>query len=261
MEDAFEEREVAGVVWIGVTALFAIHLENAPRRPCVDGRVHVAKRPFVSGQLTIRVHVPLAREQCELRLGELRVHERKRDAVERQVPRGIPRVFPFVGHGNNVGVVDMLPLMVATVLAFAGRRELAGVAFDPLADVVIKKLFRPNHSGESLPLDITRIGISVVRLELRVKFIGLAQTCGEDAVEIGERLRARGFTQAQSNTRRTACRNRQLVERAGFRAGAFGIHSGLISVNNVFVKSVLEKPLGVPLTVEASGVRFILAEQ
>ena len=29
-------------------------------------------------------------------------------------------VFPFVGHGNDVGGVEMLPLGFATVLAFVG---------------------------------------------------------------------------------------------------------------------------------------------
>ena len=188
VEDAFEEREVAGVVGIGVTALFAIHLGNAPRRPRVNGRVHVAKRPFVGGQLAVRVHIPLAGEESELVFGELGVHERKRDTVKCQIPCSIPRVFPFIGHRNDVGVVEMLPLGVATVLAFVGRWESTGIALDPLADVVIKKLLRPNHAGERLPLNVARVGIGNVLLQLAIEFIGLAQSCGEDGVEISEGL-------------------------------------------------------------------------
>ena len=111
VKDAFEKCQVAGIVGIFLAALFAVHLEHAPRRPGVDRRVHVAERPFVGGQLAVRMHVPFAREQHELVLGKLGVHQRQRDAVKRQVPRGIPRIFPFVGHGNDVGVVEMLPIV------------------------------------------------------------------------------------------------------------------------------------------------------
>jgi hypothetical protein len=39
-----------------------------------------------------------------------------------------------------------------------------------------------------LPLDVAGIGIGVVRLQLRVEFIGFAQSCGKGGVEISERL-------------------------------------------------------------------------
>ena len=39
----------------------------------MDGRIHVAERPFVGGQLPVRVHVPLARQQQQLLLGEIGV--------------------------------------------------------------------------------------------------------------------------------------------------------------------------------------------
>src|SRR5258708_13362669 len=114
--------------------------------------------------------------------------------MKSQVPRGVPWIFPLVRHGNDVGVVEMLPLGVATVLPFVWRRELAGVAVDPLADVVVKKLFRPNHAGERLALDVARVGIDVVRLQSRVKLISLAQTRGKVGVEITERFRPPEFS-------------------------------------------------------------------
>jgi hypothetical protein len=122
-------------------------------------------------------------------------------------------------------------------------------------------LFRPNHSGERLALDVARVGIGVVRLQGLIKFISLAQARGKGSVEIGEWLRAHGFAEAQAHIRRPARRNRQLVERAGFRAGAVGIHCGLISMNDVFVEAVLEKALCVRLTVKSARIRFVVAEQ
>src|SRR5262249_44372060 len=68
VEDALQEGEIAAVA-----ALFAVDLENAPGRPGVDRRIDVAERPFVSGKLAVRMHVPFAREQEELDLGEFGV--------------------------------------------------------------------------------------------------------------------------------------------------------------------------------------------
>ena len=61
-------------------------------------RIHVAKRPLVGRQLPVRMHVPLAEQQEELFLGVVRVDDGERDAVEGQIPGGIPGVFPLVGH-------------------------------------------------------------------------------------------------------------------------------------------------------------------
>ena len=87
VKDAFQKSEIAGIIRICFASLFAVNLEHAPRRPRMHRRVHVAERPLVGRQLAVRVHVPFAREQHELALGKLRVHQRERNAVERQVPR------------------------------------------------------------------------------------------------------------------------------------------------------------------------------
>ena len=99
VKHAFEKFQVARVFRIRFAALLAVHLEHPPRRPRVHRRIHVAERPFVGGQLAVRVHVPFARQQDELTLGELGVNHRQRNAMERQIPRGIPRILPFVRHG------------------------------------------------------------------------------------------------------------------------------------------------------------------
>ena len=175
MEDAFQKFQIAFVVFVRFAAMFAIHLEDTPRRPRVHGRIHVAERPLVSGQLAVRVHEPFAREQVELTLGELGINERNRDAMKRQIPRGEPRVFPFVRHRNNVGIVHVRPIGVARVFAFRRRRRLRRIAVEPRPHVETIKLFRPDHAGESLPLDGTQIGVVQTVLHFGVKLIGLGQ--------------------------------------------------------------------------------------
>src|SRR2546422_925690 len=83
VEDVLEKRQ------IGLACLLAIYLKHAPSRPGVHRRIHVAELPLISGKLAVRVHVPLAREQDELLLGEFSVDLRQRNAMKRQVPRGV----------------------------------------------------------------------------------------------------------------------------------------------------------------------------
>ncbi len=69
VEDLLEEGPVARA------AAAALDLVDAQGRPGVHGRIDVAQRPLVGGDLPVGVHVPLAQEQEELRLGEVRIDE------------------------------------------------------------------------------------------------------------------------------------------------------------------------------------------
>ena len=75
---------------------------TSQRRPGLHRRVDVAEVPLVRRQRPVRVLEPLPAQQDQLVLGERRVHVRQRDAVERQVPRGEPRVLPLVRHRHDV---------------------------------------------------------------------------------------------------------------------------------------------------------------
>ena len=61
-------------------------------------RIDVAEVPLVGGNLTARMQVALAQHQIELPLAEVLVDQRQRQHVKRQVPRGVPRIFPLVRH-------------------------------------------------------------------------------------------------------------------------------------------------------------------
>ena len=107
-------------------AALLIDLVDAPGRPRVHRRIHVVERPFVGGKLAVGVHVPLA-QSCSTSccLGELGIDQRERDAVEREIPAGVPRVLPLVGHRDHVGVVQLNPGVVAAVDALGGWRRAA----------------------------------------------------------------------------------------------------------------------------------------
>src|SRR5258707_13291375 len=107
----------------------------------MHGQIHVDESTLVSTQLTIGVHVPFAQKEDELLLGKIGVDERERDAMKRQIPCGVPRILPFVRHGNNVVVVKMSPILVAAVPALVRRLGAGGIAFKPNAPALMIKLF------------------------------------------------------------------------------------------------------------------------
>ncbi len=118
VEDALQELAV------GLAAALGFNLVDAPGGPGMHRRIDVAEVPLVGRQLPVRVHIPLAQHQHELLFGEFGIDQRQRQAVEAQVPGGVPRIFPFIRHGDHVGVVQVHPLVVAAELA-RGRRAAA----------------------------------------------------------------------------------------------------------------------------------------
>ena len=89
------------------------------------------------------MHVPFAEDEHELLLGKIRIDKGERDAVKSEVPCGIPGILPLVGHGDDVGVVEMQPVVIASSGALRGRRRMAGITIEPLPDNVVIELFRP----------------------------------------------------------------------------------------------------------------------
>ncbi len=152
MKDADEECAVAAAVAL------LVDLVDAPRGPGVDRRVHISEGPFVGRELAVGVHVPFAEHEHELLFSEIRVDESERDAVKSQVPRGIPGIFPLVGHGDDVGVVEVQPIMIAAGGAFRRRRRIAGITRQPLFYDVVVELLRPQESGETLTHYVFGVG-------------------------------------------------------------------------------------------------------
>ena len=94
-----------------------VHLVNPQRGPGVHRRVDVAEIPFVGRHLAVRVHVPDLAQQDQLILGEPGIDERQGHQVKGPVPGGEPGVFPLVRHGDDIGSVEMEPIVVPAGLA------------------------------------------------------------------------------------------------------------------------------------------------
>ncbi len=235
LEHAFEELAVADA------AALLLDLVDAPRRPRVHRRVHVAKRPLVRGQLPVGVHVPLAQHQRELVLGELGVDQRQRHHVKRQVPRGVPRVLPLVRHRDDVGVEQVRPLVVAPVLALGRRRRLARIAVEPALHDVVVVLLGPEHPGQALAHHGSPVLAERLRNDARVELVGLGPAARNHVVDagagdLGGVLRG----EAHFHRRRAAGGDQQLVVRGRLGADAGRVHRLGTPVDDGVVDAVLE---------------------
>ena len=181
VKHALEELEIA------VAAVeLAVDLEHAPGGPGVHRRVHVAERPLVGRDLAVRMHVPLARQEHQLMLGEGRVDHGEGDAVKRQIPGGVPGVLPLVGHGQHVGVGEVAPLGVAALPARLGRRRLTGIAVEPERDVELIELLAPDEPGECLALHDAGVLRGDVLLQVPIEFVGFLAARLEHPLEVAE---------------------------------------------------------------------------
>ena len=113
----------------------------------------------------------------------------KRNHVKRQIPRGEPRIFPFVRHRDDVAVEKVLPLAVAAVAALRRRRRLRGIAIEPVVDHVMVKLLAPKQPRVSLTGDARASLLMPARKDGVVEFVGLAPTLRKMSVETRQRPR------------------------------------------------------------------------
>ena len=101
-----------------VAVRLAVHapvdLVDAQGRPGVDRRVDVRERPLVRGQLAVGMLVPLAGQQQQLVLGEVRVDERHRAACGRPGPRRRTTGTPSRPASTGRRRVELAPVGVAT---------------------------------------------------------------------------------------------------------------------------------------------------
>ncbi len=257
-----------GAVRVPVRAL--LDLVDAVRGPGVNRRVHVAERPLVGGDLPVRVLVPLAHQQIDLALGEGRVDERERDAVEGEVPRGVPGVLPLVGHRHHPLVVEVAPLVVPPALARRGGRGLARVAVEPVVDDVVVELLRPQHPGERLPLHPPLVLGHLLGLEGRVVRVRLVAAALHRRVEVGEGIevavavhRRHGARPYESEPprRRPARRHLPPRVRGGLGARLRGAHRRPVARDDVRVERVLHAGRGAGRAPDPRRVGLVLREE
>src|SRR5262249_20403167 len=234
MKDTLEKLTVA------FTATLLLDFVDPPRGPGVDRWVHIAKVPLVGWNLAIGMHVPLAKHQRELFLGEVRIYKRERNTVERQVPCRIPGVFPLVGHGDDVSVMHMPPLVIATIPALRRRERIAGITIEPLFNDIMIELFRPKHARDGLTHDVLWIWSEAWRGDCGVELIGFPATFGEGRIEARAEGPARGrghlfVSEAKLYNDGLPRPDLERIMAGHFRPRSLGVHRFLGAVHDVVV--------------------------
>ena len=195
------------------------------------------------------------------RLANDRVDLRQRQAVEREIPRREPRVFPRVGHREDVRRVELAPVRVAARQPFGRGRWIGRVAVEPLADVEVVELLAPEQARERLPLDPPFLGGHLRAAEGRIERIGLCAARVEDRIRAGERVGRELPGQAQQDLLGRTRRNDEAVPERRLRAGPAGVDGVAVPVHDERVERVLHVRRGVRRGPESLGVRLVLGEQ
>ena len=252
---------------VGLPGALTVELVDVPRGPGEQRRVYVAEGPLVGGDLAVGVLVPLASEQYELLLGEAGIDERKRYAVERQVPGREPRVLPLVGHRDDVGCAEVDPVVVAPTLPARGRRGLGRVALQPSTDVVVVELLRPQEAGERLALYAPLVLVEACRLEFAVELVGVGKTGLDGSVHLGEKIggRRRGRTgmarEAHAQHGGSATGDRERVVRGRLGAALRGVHGLCLPFDDRPVEGILHPARCARRAEESLDVGLVLREK
>ena len=146
-------------------------------------------------------------------MAKRRIDERQRDTVKRQVPGGVPRIFPRVRHGEDVRIVEMSPVGIAAMLSLGRWFRSHGIALQPTTHVIVIVLLAQQQAGEGLPLDASCVFGQAAGSQRVVKFVRFVDPGIEDRLEIlpreGTRMRLSLIGEAQADARRGAGRQRQ----------------------------------------------------
>ena len=256
MEEPFEELVV------GDARQGEVAPEDLQCRPRVHRGVDVVERPLVGGELAGRVHVPLAAQQQELFLGEVRVDRGERHAVERQVPRRVPGVLPGVGHRDHVGVAEVRPRAVADRPPPWRRGRHRRVAVQPVLDVVAVVLLGPDQTRDGASVDHGVLGVAPVLEDRRVPGVGLGRPPRDQRVARSGVGRGVGglIRQPQVHDAGLTGLEREAVPRGGLAALAGGVDRRRAQ-DHVVADAVLGPRRERCGSVELGRVGLVLAEQ
>src|SRR5690554_5149970 len=155
------------------------------------------------------------------------------------VPGSEPGILPFVGHGDNVKSVHIFPGRISPTFPFSGWRRLSRIAAQPLLNIVIIKLFGPQHAGKTLPLNVFLVGRHAWSLNLVVIIIRFPEPVSENLIKNRERTLQRVLTHPQLNDFGLSPGNGKLVQGGGLRTLFVRIDTGMILIDDILMKSVL----------------------
>src|SRR5271156_5190976 len=129
------------------------------------------------------MHVPLSCKKVKLLLGEVRVDHGKWYAMERGIPCCKEWIFPRIRHRKDVIQIHVFPIRVANSLSSLRRWWLARITISPLIPYEVVMLFRPQHAGQSLSLDVSEIVIHRQRAYPPKELISLSLSLRDDIVQ------------------------------------------------------------------------------
>ena len=151
----------------------------------MHGRVDIAKGPFIGRQLAAGMHVALVEHQQQLIFGEFAIDQRHRNTMESQVPGGIPRILPRVGHEDHIEVREMPPTFITAALRWWGRS--GRITPQPGIHIIVEELFTPEQTSQCLTLDRAFI-IRLRCADRAIKFVCFCHACGEEFLSISKWL-------------------------------------------------------------------------
>src|SRR5262249_28852792 len=130
-----------------------LNLVQEQRSPGMDGRIDVAKIPLVRRNLAIGMEVEIAKHKELLLFGEIEINQRQGKGVKGEIPSCIPRIFPLIGHGDNVAVKHVEPFRVALGTTNAVQKRMSVMLVQPTVKVEVIILLCPHHPRDCLPKD------------------------------------------------------------------------------------------------------------
>src|SRR5437667_7523678 len=105
--------------------------------------------------------------------------------MESEIPGGVPRVLPFVRHGDDVIVIEMHPASVAPAPALRGGAWKGWIASQPLLDHIVIKLLGPEEPGKRLTHNVLCVRRENVGDDRGVELVGLLLARAKDLLKVG----------------------------------------------------------------------------
>ena len=146
--------------------------------------VDIAEVPLIGWNLPIRVQVPTAQHQAELLLGETWIDKDKRACVKGEIPGRVPRIFPFVWHGDDITVAHVMPLLIPKTRFLMGTQGINAPLLQPGRNVIVVELFGPQHPSHRLPEHQLLLSAKSSWHHPGVKVIALLLSAIQDLIEI-----------------------------------------------------------------------------
>src|SRR5262245_52644992 len=108
--------------------------------------------------------------------------------MESEIPGGIPRVLPLVGHGDHIAVEHVEPLRIAHVAANGLEQWMTLVLAQPALQVEVVVLLAPEHSRECLSVDASLIFVERFGRNTFIELVSVSNAAVQCLLETAEHI-------------------------------------------------------------------------